>query len=217
MRKRLIRWLLVSACSGVVFGFAGTWRDPWLWTYAVVWSALVLYAMFSIDEDLAQERFHPPTAGADRVALHWVRALALTHIVVGALDTGRWHLTAPVPPLFRAFALAGIAVAFGMFFRAMRENRFFSSVVRVQSDRGHRVVDTGPYAVVRHPGYAGMIVGMPLSGLALGSWVASAIGVALSLLFIRRVLFEDGFLKENLKGYASYANRVKYRLIPCVW
>jgi protein-S-isoprenylcysteine O-methyltransferase Ste14 len=218
MRKRLIRWLLISACvSGVVFGFAGTWRDPWLWTYALVWSALVLYAMFSIDEDLAQERFHPPTAGADRVALHWVRALALAHIVVGALDAGRWHLTAPVPPLLRAVALTGIAVAFGMFFRAMRENRFFSSVVRVQSDRGHRVIDTGPYAVVRHPGYAGMIVGMPLSGLALGSWVASAIGVALSLLFIRRVLFEDGFLKENLQGYASYANRVKYRLIPCLW
>jgi protein-S-isoprenylcysteine O-methyltransferase Ste14 len=99
----------------------------------------------------------------------------------------------------------------------MRENRFFSSVVRVQNDRGHRVIDTGPYAVVRHPGYAGMMLGMPLSGLALGSWVASAIGVVLSLLALRRVLFEDAFLKKNLNGYTLYSSRVTYRLIPRVW
>jgi protein-S-isoprenylcysteine O-methyltransferase Ste14 len=184
MRKRLTRWFLVSASViGGLFISAGTWRDPWLWTYAAGWSAMVLYAMFSIDEDLA----------------------------------GRWHLTAPVPPLLRAFALGAMVVTFGMFFRAMRENRFFSSVVRVQSDRGHRVIDTGPYAIVRHPGYAGMILGMPFSGLALGSWVASAIGVVLSLLILRRVLFEDRFLKKNLNGYALYTNRVRYRLIPRVW
>jgi protein-S-isoprenylcysteine O-methyltransferase Ste14 len=218
MRKRLTRWFLVSASViGGLFISAGTWRDPWLWTYAAGWSAMVLYAMFSIDEDLARERFHPPTAGADGVALHFVRVLALAHIVVGALDAGRWHLTAPVPPLLRAFALGAMVVTFGMFFRAMRENRFFSSVVRVQSDRGHRVIDTGPYAIVRHPGYAGMILGMPFSGLALGSWVASAIGVVLSLLILRRVLFEDRFLKKNLNGYALYTNRVRYRLIPRVW
>jgi protein-S-isoprenylcysteine O-methyltransferase Ste14 len=203
--------------GGTVFVLAGTWRDPWLWTYAAVWSALALYAMFSIDEDLAQERFHPPTAGADGVALHFVRTAALGHIVFGALDVGRWHLTASVPAFLRACALAAVAVAFGLFYRAMRENRFFSPVVRLQSDRGHRVIDTGPYAVVRHPGYAGMLLGMPFSGLALGSWGAAAIGVVLSLLILRRVVFEDGFLTKNLNGYASYASRVRCRLIPGVW
>ena len=148
MRKRLSRWCLMSVTvGGAVFVLAGTWRDPWLWTYAIVWSALVLYAMFSIDEDLAQERFHPPTAGADGVALHFVRTAALAHLVIGALDVGRWHLTASVPAPLRACALAAVAVTFGLFFRAMRENRFFSTVVRVQSDRDHRVIDTGPYAV----------------------------------------------------------------------
>jgi protein-S-isoprenylcysteine O-methyltransferase Ste14 len=218
MRKRLTRWFLVTATVvGGLFLLAGTWQDPWLWAYGGTYSALVLYAMFSIDEDLARERFHPPNAGADGVALHFVRVAALAHLVVGALDSARWHLTAPVPAPFRAFALAAMAVTFGMFFRAMRENHFFSSVVRVQSERGHRVVDSGPYAVVRHPGYAGMIVGMPFSGVALGSWTSAAIGVVLSLLILRRVLFEDAFLKRNLDGYAAYTSRVRYRLIPGLW
>src|SRR3954468_4472968 len=74
MRRRLTRWLIGSASvSGAVFVLAGTWRDPWLWGYAVVWSGLTLYGMFSMDEDLARERFHPPTASADAFALTLVR------------------------------------------------------------------------------------------------------------------------------------------------
>jgi protein-S-isoprenylcysteine O-methyltransferase Ste14 len=218
MLKRLKRWILASGfVTVVVFALAGTWRDPWLWAYAAVWSLATFYALFSIDEDLAQERFHPPTAGADGVALHFVRVVALTHLVVGALDSGRWHVTSPVPPELRAFALAGMALTFAIFFRAMRENRFFSSVVRVQSERGHRVIDSGPYSIVRHPGYAGLLLGMPFSGLALGSWLAAAIGLVMSGMILRRMLFEDAFLKKNLDGYAAYTDRVRHRLIPGVW
>ncbi len=93
-----------------------------------------------------------------------------------------------------------MAVTLGMFFRAMRENRFFSSVVRVQDERGHRVVDSGPYSIVRHPGYAGLIWAIPFSGLALGSWLAAAIGLLMSGMILRRVLFEDAFLNKNLDG-----------------
>ena len=217
MAKRLKRWLLASGViTGGVFALAGTWRDPWLWAYVVVWSASTCYALFSIDEDLARERFHPPTSGADGVALHFVRVIALSHLVVGALDSGRWHI-APVSPALRGFALAGMALTFGMFFRAMRENRFFSSVVRVQDERGHRVIDSGPYSVVRHPGYAGLIWAMPLSGLALGSWLAAGIGLVMSALILRRVIFEDAFLRKNLDGYVAYTHRVRHRLIPGVW
>jgi protein-S-isoprenylcysteine O-methyltransferase Ste14 len=203
--------------GGGVFLLAGTWHDPWLWAYAILWSATTSYALFSIDEDLARERFHPPTAGADGIALHVVRVIALTHFVVGALDSGRWHLTSPVPPGLRAFALAAMALTIGVFYRAMRENRFFSSVVRVQNERGHHVIDSGPYGIVRHPGYAGLILGMPFSGLALGSWLAAAIGLVMSGLILRRVMFEDTFLTKNLEGYAAYAQRVTRRLIPGVW
>ncbi len=218
MAKRLKRWALAtSIVAGLVFVLAGTLRDVWLWAYVGVWTAASAYALLGMDEELAKERFRPPTAGADGVAMGFLRLFALSHLVVGALDAGRWHLTPAVPSFLRASALAGMATGLAMFYRAMRENRFFSSVVRLQTDRGHRVVDSGPYSIVRHPGYAGLILAPPLSGLALGSWLAAGIGGVISLMVIRRVLFEDAFLRTHLDGYISYAQRVPHRLIPGVW
>lgn len=218
MQKRFIRWIsgsgLVGAC---VFALAGTRRDPWLWAYVLVWAAVIAYSLFTIDEDLARERFHPPTAGSDRVALVFVRISALAHLAVGALDSGRWHLTDSVPASLRAAALAGVAAMVSLFFTAMRQNRFFSAVIRIQNDRGHRVVDTGLYSVVRHPGYALLMLAMPFSGLALGSWLAAGLGLVLSVLIFRRVMFEDAFLQKNLDGYPAYAQRVQHRVIPGVW
>ncbi len=217
MARRLGRWALVtSLAAGLLFLFAGNWRDPWLWAFVLTWAAATLYAFTGVDDDLLKERFRPPSSGADRVALGFVRIFALALVLLGALDSGRWHL-APVPPGVRALALAGMAIGFGLFFRAMRENHFFSAVVRLQSDRGHRVVDSGPYSVVRHPGYAGMLVGMPCAGLALGSLISFAIGVVLSLMIVRRASIEDVFLRQNLEGYVAYAARVRYRLLPGVW
>jgi len=218
MAKRLKRLGLATLMiAGLLFTLAGTWRDPWLWAYVSVCSAAAAYALLSIDEDLAKERFRPPNAGADRLAVRFLRLVALSHLVVGALDTGRWHLTPPVPAAVRIVALVGMATGLVMFYRAMRENRFFSAVVRIQDDRGHRVVDSGPYRLVRHPGYAGLILVPPFSGMALGSWVAVAIGLIMSALVVRRVLFEDSFLRHNLDGYAAYAQRVPHRLVPGVW
>lgn len=218
MAKRLKRWAAAtSLVGGLVLLAAGTWRNPWLWAYIGVWAGTAAYALLGIDEDLAKERFQPPNAGADRVALQFVRLTALAHIVVGALDVGRWHVTTPAPPVARALALVGMAAGLTMFYRAMRENRFFSSVVRIQGDRGHTVIDTGPYGAVRHPGYAGLVLVPPLSGLALGSWLAVAIGAVMSAMVIRRVLFEDAFLREHLEGYRAYAQRVPHRLIPGLW
>jgi protein-S-isoprenylcysteine O-methyltransferase Ste14 len=218
MAKRLKRWLLATLMiGGLVFVLAGTWRDPWLWAYVAVWSGSAAYGLLSLDEDLAQERFRPPTAGADRIAVRILRVVALSHIIVGALDTGRWHLTASVPSGVRAVAMTGMAAGVCMFYRAMHENRFFSAVVRVQAERGHRVIDSGPYAIVRHPGYAGLILVPLFSGLALGSWLAVAVGLMMSALVVRRVVFEDSFLSKNLDGYAAYTRRVPHRLIPGVW
>lgn len=218
MAKKLKRWMLATLMiAGLVFLLAGTWRDPWLWAYVGVWSASAAYGLLSLDEDLAQERFRPPTAGADKIAVRILRAIALAHIVIGALDAGRWHLTTSVPAGVRVFALAAMAAGVCMFYRAMHENRYFSAVVRVQEERGHRVIDSGPYAIVRHPGYAGLILVPPFSGLALGSWLAVAIGLIMSALVVRRVLFEDSFLRTNLDGYVAYTQRVPHRLIPGVW
>jgi protein-S-isoprenylcysteine O-methyltransferase Ste14 len=214
---RLARWLLVSGgIALVLFGLAGRWRDPWLWGYVAIFSLWGLYPALRLEDDLAKERFHPPDQGADRSALRFIRLVGFSHIAVAALDTGRWHLT-QVPDVLRLAGLVGMAMTLPLIFRAMMANRFFSAVVRIQEDRGHRVVDRGPYAIVRHPGYVGMITSVPLGALGLGSWLGFALAVCYSLMMVRRVIFEDAFLRANLEGYLQYATRVRYRLIPGVW
>jgi protein-S-isoprenylcysteine O-methyltransferase Ste14 len=217
VKRRIARWAVgVTIVTAGVVLVSGQWTDGWMWSYVVVWALVSLYALASLDEDLARERFNPPEPGADRTALHFVRAVALAHLVVGALDTGRLHWTS-VPSGLRLIGLLGMAAAALLVFRAMLSNRFFSAVVRIQTDRGHRVVDSGPYATVRHPGYAGMILLAPMSGLALGSWISVGLAVIYSALILRRVLFEDAFLRRNLDGYDAYARRVPYRLVPGIF
>jgi protein-S-isoprenylcysteine O-methyltransferase Ste14 len=217
MHSRFAIWGLmgVGGCALVLL-LNGRWFDPWVWSYCAVWLGTVSYGLLGIDTELARERFDPPAPGADATALKFVRLLGIGHLVVGAVDAGRWHVTT-VPPLLRGIALAGMALSFILVYRSMHENRFFSAVVRLQEERGHSVVDTGPYAVIRHPGYAGMIAGVPFSGLALGSWVSFAIAIGYSVLLVRRVLFEDAFLARNLDGYAAYSRRVTRRLVPRTW
>ena len=97
---------------------------------------------------------------------------------------------------------------------ALVENRFFSSMVRIQTERGHAVCDSGPYRIVRHPGYAGNLLAMPGIVLALDSvWTLIPAAVALVVTIIRTAL-EDRTLKDELPGYREYTSRVKYRLIP---
>ncbi len=214
--RQLARWALSTLIvGGAVFAVSGHWRDPWLWVYVGIVSGIALYAMTSIDEDLGRERFTPPSPGADARPLRVIRIVSLAHLIGGALDI-RFGWTS-MPPWLRVVGLVGFAVSFGLIVHAMKANRFFSAVVRIQDERGHRVVDQGPYAVVRHPGYAGMIPAVPFSGFALGSWIAFAIGLVYSGLMVRRVLFEDRFLHENLPGYRAYAQRVRSRLVPGLW
>lgn len=215
--KRLIRWLGgCLAMAGLLFVVAGTWRDPWLWAYVGVVALIGAAAMLSITDELARERFRPPSPGADRLSLRAVRLIALAHVIVGVLDSSRFHWSS-MPPWLRAVGLVGFGLSFLLVVRAMTVNRFFSPVVRVQDERGHHVIDRGPYAVVRHPGYAGMIPAVPLSALALGSWLSLVVALVYSGLILRRVLFEDQFLHANLTGYRDYAQRVRYRLIPGAW
>lgn len=213
--KRISRRLLVTALIGAAIIVGGDPSDPWLWAYVLTFTAVGGLAIASMDDDLAKERFTPPEPGADRLSLRFVRLVALAHIVVGVADNRFDWTTVPAPG--RAAGLATFLTAFGLIVHAMRTNHFFSAVVRIQAERGHHVVDRGPYGLIRHPGYAGMIVAIPASGLALGSWWAVGLGLVYSALVLRRVLFEDRYLRERLQGYADYSKRVPYRLIPGVW
>ena len=215
MKKRLLRWVgaTILIGSGVLLG--GNASDPWLWAYVIAFAAVGLVAMISLDDDLVRERFSPPDPGADRLSLRWVRLVALAHVMIGILDSrfGWTH----VAPVLRPVGLVGFMACFLLIVRAAQANRYFSSVVRIQSERGHQVVDKGPYATIRHPGYAAMLPLAQFSALALGSWLAFVAAFAYSALIFKRVRFEDGFLHERLQGYGAYASRVRYRLIPRVW
>lgn len=116
-------------------------------------------------------------------------------------------------------ALGALAIAFSMYimFVIMRTNSFAVPVVKIQAERGQRVISDGPYAIVRHPMYSGallLILGTPL---LLGSWWGLALAPALILLFAVRAVMEERTLMAELPGYADYAARVRHRLVPFVW
>ena len=213
--KRFLRWVAAVLIFSGGFYLLGDRHDIWLWIYEAAFMLAALYAVLSIEEDLARERFTPPEPGADTLPLRLIRIVALAHLVIGLLDN-RFHWTT-MPLVLRPLGIIGVVVCFLFLVRAMKANRFFSAVVRIQKNRGHAVVDRGPYAVIRHPGYAAMLPLMISSGLAFGSWLATAVGFIYAALIARRIVFEDGYLRRNLSGYAEYSARVRYRLWPGVW
>jgi protein-S-isoprenylcysteine O-methyltransferase Ste14 len=99
----------------------------------------------------------------------------------------------------------------------MAANPHFESTVRIQRELGHVVVERGPYGLVRHPGYLGFCIGSLGAPLMLQSWPALAIGSLLPVAFVLRTALEDKLLQRELPGYAAYATRVRYRLLPGVW
>ncbi len=137
-------------------------------------------------------------------------------VIVAGLDHRiGWSPAFPLWLIVPGFILIALGYAFAAW--ALAENRFFSSVVRIQVDRGHAVCDTGPYRFVRHPGYAGNLLALPGIVLALSSmWTLIPAVVALIVTVIRTAL-EDRTLQEELPGYRDYAQRVRYRLIPGIY
>jgi protein-S-isoprenylcysteine O-methyltransferase Ste14 len=136
--------------------------------------------------------------------------------ITAGLDM-RFHWSDGIPPL--AF-IAGVVIAVlsaALIAWAMRSNKFFSSVVRIQNDRGHVVVASGPYRFVRHPGYTGMSAFTLATPLILNSRWAFAPALATAAVTVLRTALEDRTLHNELSGYADYARRVKYKLVPAIW
>ena len=167
---------------------------------------------------LMAERSHPMQASDVKA---WDKVLAplmavsisFPLVIVAGLDHRfGWSSVFPVWANVTGIWLIALGYAFAVW--AMAENRFFSSMVRIQTDRGHVVCDSGPYRIVRHPGYAGNLFAMLGIVLALSSvWTLLPAGFALIVAVIRTAL-EDRTLREELRGYPEYAGRVRYRLIP---
>jgi protein-S-isoprenylcysteine O-methyltransferase Ste14 len=210
--------------GGMLFLPAGTFYWPRAWVLlGVIFVATIatMVIVFPGREDLLNERFKPPLQKgqplADKIIVLLLIASFIGVIVFIPLDVFRFHLMGkpglPVSSLGLILVIAGwwiISLTF-------KENPFAAPVVKHQDERHQRVIDTGVYSVVRHPMYAGAIlwlVGMPLW---LESYAAALLAIILIPIAAARILFEERFLKRELKGYEEYTKRVRYRLIPFIW
>lgn len=201
--------------------------DPGWWQ---AWGFSVLIFTAGIAGRMWAERRHPgllaernrydPAMGVkpwDKVLAPLMGvSLSFPLIIVAGLDH-RFGWSPVFPVWLNLIGLILIALGYAFACWALVENRFFSSMVRIQTDRGHQVCDSGPYRIVRHPGYAGNILPLPGIVLALGSvWTLIPASVALIIVVIRTVL-EDRTLQDELPGYLDYVRRVRYRLIPGIY
>jgi protein-S-isoprenylcysteine O-methyltransferase Ste14 len=213
--------LLVPATLMVASGDPGWWMG-WLYSALGV-GAIVISRLIVLRKspDTLQERAR--FAEAEDVA-SGDRALVLVIAIIGpwivALVSGLDHRLGWPPPLPAALQIVGVAaltLGYSLAVWAMVVNEFFSAVVRIQSDRGHRVVERGPYASIRHPAYAGAILST-LGGPIMLDTVWSLIpGVVILVAILLRTQLEDRTLQTSLPGYPDYASRVRDRLLPGVW
>ena len=209
--------LFVVAAAVALFAAAGTVAIPSFWAYLAIFAVVMIISFAALDPDLLRERMRP---GGNKppLALRVFSLVLLMHWIVAGLDRGRFHWSDDVPGWLQGICLFTVGSGYALALWAMRVNRFFSSVIRIQTDRGQRVVTTGPYAFVRHPGYTAGILIIAASGPALGSWLAASLVMIFSLPFLLyRAITEDRILQVELAGYSAYAARVRWRLIPGIW
>lgn len=215
----LILYFGVSAA--IYFVSAGRTDLPVAWLYFglnLVLGMVSTYLLERVSPGLIAERFRPGPGERDRVFKIGTSLLTILMLVVAGLDVGHYHWSGPVALWLQIAALLAVFLGYGFMTWAVFTNRFFSSAVRLQADRGQVVVDSGPYQFMRHPGYTGAIPYLAFGGLALGSWFSAFLsGVPMIAILLRRTRLEDRMLREGLSGYGAYASRVKYRLIPGVW
>jgi protein-S-isoprenylcysteine O-methyltransferase Ste14 len=213
--------VFISAC---LFIAAGTWRWPEGWVLVALYAVLSVgsrYLVLRRHPDLIEERAQ---AFGAQGAKRWDKVLApvvslagsVALLVVAGLDF-RFGWSPAVPVWAEVVAFVALVLAYLFSIQAMLENRFFSAVVRIQTERGHEVVSAGPYRYVRHPGYLGAIVTYLAIPVALGTLWALAPGVITCALTVVRTALEDKTLRSELPGYADYAARVRWRLLPGVW
>ena len=213
--RALLRWaVLTSLLAAVLFIAAGSTAISSLRDYVAELSALLLFTMVAVDPELARERARPAGTDIDPRSRTASGFFFLVTVVFAALDVGRLHQSDSVPPSWQLAAFVVFAGALILQAAAMIVNPFFSPALRIQAERGHAVITRGPYRFLRHPGYLAMLIALPASALAIGSWLALIPAAGFGLVIVRRARKEEEFLKENLSGYIHYVERIPGGLFP---
>ncbi len=211
--------LMVALC---LFGTAGTisWLNGWIFMIAYMLVLITLTGLiFRSSPELVKERME-----ASHKAKSWDRVivpvlaiiLPLLSVILAGLDH-RFGWTDDFGILTVLITLTVMIAGSALTMWAMRVNRFFSSHVRIQSDRGHYVITDGPYRWVRHPGYTGSVMFNLAAPLLLGSFPALGAGILFTLLMAIRTILEDKTLQNELPGYYEYAKKNRWRLLPFIW
>jgi len=204
----------------VLFGIAGRvdWPAAWLIIVLFAWQVLSGWLLFRHDPELFKERLTTASNVPrwDLLIARGNRILEPIFLATAALDAGRFRWSA-MPVVVQAIGTAAVVAAVGVVWWCAAVNHFLSTRSRIQSERGHTVVQHGPYRFVRHPMYASRIVLIMGAALTLGSWIALVPAVLIALLLVLRTSLEDRMLTTELPGYRTYAKHVPGRLVPGLW
>jgi len=223
VKQIVLSSVMMGVMMAVFFASAGRRDLPRAWLFfgaAFVYFVASTLALYRYNPELLIARLTLRREGSKTWDEILMRAANLTGMLlipaVAGLDLGRYGWSSLgliyVVPGFALFILGAVLITW-----AMIVNRYFESTVRIQEDRDHEVVSTGPYRFVRHPGYLSGILWMSSIPLIIGSLYAFIPVMIYSAMMILRTNLEDRTLRDELPGYAEYAERVKFRLLPGVW
>ena len=215
--------LWIVSIAAILFLSAGTldWPSAWIFMAEFVIGALTMTLWLArYDPGLLKERmsglFQKDQVFWDKVFVVFIIVVWFSWLVLMALDAKRWGFS-QMPAALKAVGAVLIPIGFFIVWLTFRENSFAAPVIKIQEERGQRVISTGPYAIVRHPMYAGAtlyMIGMPL---LLGSWFGLLVLPLIFSALTLRIFIEETALRKGLPGYNDYATRIRYRLIPGVW
>jgi protein-S-isoprenylcysteine O-methyltransferase Ste14 len=225
LRGAVFLTLYLAVLVAVPFIAAGHVDWPIAWASMGIYAAISVLNFFLVEPGLVRERSRGLVQPTGPETRRWDQALATASwilffpvtLLLAGLETGRFRWSLPLPAVVQILALVVFALGNALGSWAMVSNRYFSTFLRLQHDRGHQVETRGPYRYVRHPGYAGVIAGALALPLALGSRWALLPAMVGASGFVLRTALEDRVLLQELDGYAEYASQVHYRLVPRVW
>lgn len=229
MNKEVKIWLSLvvrlSLFAVVLMWPAGTWRWPEGWVIVVLWAGygiVMTRYLMRHDPALLAERLklvplHKEQKAWDKVLMLLFLFAGIALYLVPGFDVVRYGWSQSLPVWMKIVAVIVHFPCFVLLGWVMRENTFLAQVVKIDKARGHSVVTTGPYALVRHPMYTIVIVLLFAVPVALGSRYALYLSLLLTVLIVLRTHLEDRTLHRELAGYAEYARQTPYRLFPGIW